>query len=78
MDVLSAAGVPAGLFPGRRVLVTVAPARGVGEKRGRQKAGRVVSVHPRFVTVDHGPYRESYGLADLASGRVRLEPLGEG
>lgn len=77
MDGVRAAGALAGLAPGRRVLVTVAPARGLGEKRGKKKPGRVVLVHPRFVTVDHGAYRESYGLGDLTSGRVRIEPLRE-
>lgn len=72
------AQVAAGLFPGCRVLVKIRAARGLGEKRARARPGRVVLVHPRFVTVDHGAYRESYGLADVASGRVRIEPLGEG
>lgn len=62
------------LFPGCRVLVKIRATRGLGEKRAQARPGRVVL----FVTVDHGAYGESYGLADVASGRVRIEPLREG
>ncbi len=58
---------------GDRVTIReVSEGRGIG-RRERVCHGEVVHVHPRYIVVQMSRYRESFLIADIVIGRVKIE-----